>query len=313
MISRVNRWTLALFASFLLGGCNLDSSVIGPADSRNTTDNLLPTANAGADVTVTDADRNGTEAVLLDGSASMDPDGTIATHIWTEGPRFLAAGPTPEVTLTDGTHTLTLSVTDNRGAPATDEVVVTVVSGTGNGNQPPRANAGSDQTATDSDGNGSEAVSLNGSGSSDPDGTISTWVWTEGSSQVATGSRPTVTLAVGSHRITLTVTDNDGDTATDAVTVTVKEPGNISYARDIQPYFDTRCVSCHRNGGDGGADLDSWQHVMDGGRSGAMVVPGDSSKGTLLRKISGGHKGAPHGTTIEQDLAAWIDTGAADN
>jgi hypothetical protein len=93
------------------------------------------------------------------------------------------------------------------------------------GNQPPVANAGPDQNVTDADGNGSESVTLNGSGSSDPDGTISSYVWKEGTTQIATGATPVVTLAVGTHTITLTVTDNNGATATDTVAVTVNAGG----------------------------------------------------------------------------------------
>ena len=88
-------------------------------------------------------------------------------------------------------------------------------------NQPPVANAGPDQNVTDTDGNGSEIVTLNGSASSDPDGTIASYVWKEGATQIATGATPAVTLAVGTHTITLTVTDNLGATGTDTVVVTV--------------------------------------------------------------------------------------------
>ena len=88
-------------------------------------------------------------------------------------------------------------------------------------NQPPVANAGANQTVTDTDNSGSETVTLNGSTSSDSDGTITSYVWTEGGSQIATGATPNVTLSVGVHNLTLTVTDNDGATDTDGVTITV--------------------------------------------------------------------------------------------
>ncbi|MCM2359959.1 MAG: PKD domain-containing protein, partial [Geobacteraceae bacterium] len=118
-----------------------------------------------------------------------------------------------------------------RRADGTVIEAVTVSHGTGN--QPPVANAGVDQSVTDADGSGSESVTLNGSASSDPDGTISSYVWNEGATQIATGATPTVTLAVGSHTITLTVTDNGGATATDTVVVTVQAqvttpPGSFS-------------------------------------------------------------------------------------
>jgi len=88
-------------------------------------------------------------------------------------------------------------------------------------NVPPVANAGVDRVVNDVDGDGSQGVTLNGSASSDPDGSINSYVWEEGTVQIATGATPTISLAVGVHTITLTVTDNQGASATDALVVTV--------------------------------------------------------------------------------------------
>ena len=87
------------------------------------------------------------------------------------------------------------------------------------------ADAGSNQTVTDDDNNGSESVTLDGSGSNDPDGSITSYVWSEASNQIATGESPTVNFSVGTHNITLTVTDNEGATDTDNVTVIVNPYG----------------------------------------------------------------------------------------
>jgi CSLREA domain-containing protein len=86
----------------------------------------LPIANAGPDQTVTDTDGNGSEVVALDGSASSDPDGTIASYEWSENGNVIATGATPQVTLGVGVHTIILTVTDNDGLTATDDVVITV-------------------------------------------------------------------------------------------------------------------------------------------------------------------------------------------
>ena len=88
-------------------------------------------------------------------------------------------------------------------------------------NQSPVADAGSDQQVTDTDDNGSELISLDGGDSYDPDGSITSYVWKEGTTQIATGVSPDVTLNVGSHTITLTVTDDDSATDTDNVVINV--------------------------------------------------------------------------------------------
>ncbi len=91
--------------------------------------NTPPVADAGSDQTV-----YGGDTVTLDGSASRDPGGRIASHSWTISP-FVAldnantATPTfaaPNVTSSTG-YTATLTVRDNRGASDTDTVLVTVL------------------------------------------------------------------------------------------------------------------------------------------------------------------------------------------
>ncbi len=88
--------------------------------------NNPPTANAGPDQTVSDADANGSQSVGLNGSLSSDSDGTIASSVWKEGATQIATGATPTLNLGIGTHTLTLTVTDDDGATGSDQVVVTV-------------------------------------------------------------------------------------------------------------------------------------------------------------------------------------------
>lgn len=87
--------------------------------------NHAPVADAGPDQNVSTT--NGAAAVTLDGSASSDPDGdTLAAYVWMENGSTIATGTTSSVVLTNGTHTITLTVTDPYGATATDTVVVKV-------------------------------------------------------------------------------------------------------------------------------------------------------------------------------------------
>jgi hypothetical protein len=125
-----------LVVAFAAGGCNDD---VGDT-ATDPSDNQAPTANAGPDQTVTDADDGGDESVTLDGSGSTDSDGTIASWVWMENAVQIATGGGPTVAFTVGTHTVTLTVTDDQGSTDSDDVVITVDPPAVN--QAPTANAG---------------------------------------------------------------------------------------------------------------------------------------------------------------------------
>jgi hypothetical protein len=91
--------------------------------------NQPPVADAGPDPShLVDVDIDGFETVLLDGSASADPEGVITLYEWREGNEVLASGPSPtaQVTLAVGTHVVTLSVTDDRESSDDDEVSIVI-------------------------------------------------------------------------------------------------------------------------------------------------------------------------------------------
>ncbi|MFZ4573078.1 MAG: hypothetical protein ACOYN0_01695 [Phycisphaerales bacterium] len=92
--------------------------------------NQAPTADAGADQTVTDSDNSGGEVVVVDASASTDTDGIIQNYRWLEGTTVLQDGPAfLSVTLPVGVHTLRVIATDDDGATDDDTVQVTVLAG----------------------------------------------------------------------------------------------------------------------------------------------------------------------------------------
>jgi hypothetical protein len=187
-----------------------------------------PIADAGTDRTVTDSDGNGVESVLLNGSASRDPEHGISGYVWRRAGAQIGTGVAPTVILGVGTHTITLTVTNDIGDSASDDVVVTVLAGGGNGggNQPPVADAGPDQIVTDGDGNGSESVTMDGSGSYDPDGSLQYGEWFENGQQIGNGAHANLTLVVGVHTITLRVVDDQGAEGTDDVIITVNASGS---------------------------------------------------------------------------------------
>ena len=89
--------------------------------------NTPPVSDAGGDYQVTDSDSNGTETVILDGSGSFDPDGTIQAYEWKEGGDVLGSAAVLEHGFSLGTHTVSLTVTDDKGATASDTSLVNVL------------------------------------------------------------------------------------------------------------------------------------------------------------------------------------------
>ena len=90
--------------------------------------------------------------------------------------------------------------------------------------------------------------------------------------------------------------------------------GQVDYESQIQTIFNSNCTSCHTGNYNGGLDLTSYDNVMAGGTSGAVIVPSDHGNSILWQKVNSGVM--PPGTnpdlnTSEVSLIAdWIDEGA---
>ncbi|MBF9336594.1 PKD domain-containing protein [Microbacterium lacticum] len=157
--------------------------------------------------------------VSVDGAASSDSDGTIASYAWDFGDGATATGATASHTYTTGgTYQVILTVTDNKGATGTKTIPVTVSSTPVD----PPANVvpvASFVSVVDR-----LAVSVDGSGSSDPDGTVVSFGWDFGDGVTATGATASHTYgAPGTYAVTLTVTDDRGATATQTSQVAVAD------------------------------------------------------------------------------------------
>ncbi|MBC8375930.1 MAG: T9SS type A sorting domain-containing protein [FCB group bacterium] len=89
------------------------------------TGNIAPTASAGVDQTVDEAGPGLGATITLDGSGSSDSDGTITAWDWSwDG--GTASGETADVEFAAGTYAVTLTVTDDGGETATDEVIIVI-------------------------------------------------------------------------------------------------------------------------------------------------------------------------------------------
>jgi O-glycosyl hydrolase len=88
--------------------------------------NTAPVAVAGPDIELIDEDNNGSEPIILDGSESYDPDGTIVNYSWSKDGMQIAWEAIYELDADVGEHYYVLTVTDNDGARHCDTVIVVV-------------------------------------------------------------------------------------------------------------------------------------------------------------------------------------------
>jgi predicted esterase len=189
--------------------------------------NVAPVADAGSDIDVTLPDAT----IQLDGTGSSDADGTIASYNWVKvsGPAATIMNSntaTPNIAgIEAGVYTFRLTVRDNEGDEASDDVKVTVhAAPVLPVNAMPVANAGGDQTISYPD----TSLTISGTQSNDTDGTIATYDWTmldgPAPATIMNPSSPSTVinnLQTGEYKFVLTVTDNKGGVARDTVAVSV--------------------------------------------------------------------------------------------
>ncbi len=236
--------TFTLTATDNKGGTHSDTAVITIVNEA------APIANAGTDKTV----KTGV-TVNLNGGASSDSDGTVASYAWTQtaGPAVALTGAntaTPSFTApgAPGVLTFQLVVTDNVGLASTPDTVNVTV----NSNAAPVANAGPNRFAEAGD-----QVSITGSGTDD--GQVVSYHWTQTAgpqlslqgtnSQTLTYTAPSLNTFPQTSTFQLTVTDNEGATGSDSVNVTVVQPFKLFFTTTgfviDSPEFDFRITSNH--------------------------------------------------------------------
>lgn len=159
----------------------------------------------------------------VDGSASSDSDGTIASYAWDFGNGETATGATASTTYADeGTYTVTLTVTDDKGATGTTTRQITV-------NPTPNVAPTAVIRTVSASGTIPLTVNLSATNSTDSDGSVVGYAWDLGNGTTSTA--PTVQAVyteAGTYTVTLTVTDDDGDTGVQQLEIEVSEDPNLA-------------------------------------------------------------------------------------
>jgi PKD repeat protein len=169
-------------------------------------DTTPPSVNAGGDMTVEAVAPDGAE-VMLHGEATDDVDMDL-DFIWSEGDTVVGTEANLTITLSLGSHILTLNATDDSGNVGTDNVTIDVVDTT-----PPEVNAGEDMTVE-----AGYETTINGSAMDLVDMDLD-YMWKEGQTILGTEANLTYTFTLGTHVLTLSATDDSGNVGTDNVTI----------------------------------------------------------------------------------------------
>ncbi|WP_246136334.1 LamG-like jellyroll fold domain-containing protein [Leekyejoonella antrihumi] len=236
----------------------------------------------------------------VDGSGSSDPDGTVSSYDWTWGdgtPDTVGASATASHTYAAaGQYTVSLTVTDNGGAPSTP-VTHSVTVTAPPVNQPPVAAFTVTSTGL--------TAAVDGSGSSDPDGTVSSYDWTWGDGTPDTvGASATAShtyAAAGQYTVSLTVTDNDGAPSTPVThSVTVTAPVGQAIASD----------SFNRTVANGWGSADVGGAWTRSGAASNFAVSGGQGSITMATAGSGPSMNLNSVSTNSADITAGVSVNA---
>ena len=181
--------------------------VTGPGGTSTATRTITASVNTPPTIAITSPLDGATftdgSTVTFSGTANDAEDGSLSSDIhWSSSPGgSLGTGASIQAAgLSIGTHTITASVTDSGGAPATSSINITVTPA-----QPPAPVASFTRIPP---GGGFAPLTVNFNDTST--GTITSRSWTFGDGGTSTAQNPSHTYGAGGFTITLTVTGPGG-------------------------------------------------------------------------------------------------------
>ena len=106
--------------------------------------------------------------------------------------------------------------------------------------------------------------------------------------------------------------------ATEApVTQPAAAGATVSFANDIMPIIESRCINCHGgNRTEEGLNLTTHANIMTGSDNGPVVMPGDAANSLLVEMVATQKmpKRGPKLTPPQVQLISdWVSQGALDN
>lgn len=188
--------------------------------------NQPPVAAAGSDQSFTCV--VGTSNVTFDGSGSSDADGDELTYKWTSGSTVISTAASFSTSLTGGTHTFTLTVSDGKDQSSDDVTVSVALDQT-----PPELTIAADITV---DANTAGGYSGSIGSTTAEDGC--------GGAVTITSDAPAV-FPLGETTVQYTATDNAGNASIGSQKVTVRR---YQILVDIKPGSSTNVVNFKNKG-----------------------------------------------------------------
>ena len=252
------------------------------ADKHEVEDPFDNTKKPIANVQVSEQFVKLSTSVTFNASGSMNGDGIIISYVWSEGATVLSNSSSfSKSDFTEGTHTITLKVTDDNGLSDTHTITITIL------DTAPLADAGDDQEVLLDD-----IVTLDASNSTDSDGTIVSYKWSEGDTLLSASSSFLISdLTEGIHIITLEVTDNDDFIGTDTVVITVIGQHPLAKAgidQDVMLYSLVRLDASSSSDSDGTIESYIWSEGSMILSTSSSFTKSDFSKGehTITLKVT---------------------------